>query len=53
MTGWGGGNPNAAENGPEDGYEKPRRTCPKCGDTFGNLPPHMRACSGDDREGQS
>lgn len=52
MTGWGGGNPNAAEASPGS-YEMPVYQCPKCGDDVQHLPAHMRACTGTDhREGQ-
>ena len=52
MTGFGRGSPNIEDTSPDAGYEVLEKTCPKCGETTGHLPRHMRACTGD-REGSS
>jgi len=40
---------HAHPNGPgaETSYE--RHECPRCGERYGNLPQHLRACDGGDR----
>lgn len=38
----------ATENVSNDGEERAKYRCPKCGDRYNTLPGHMRACDPDD-----
>lgn len=49
MTGWGGGNPDAADAGSDD-RELTQYECPKCENEYGQLAHHLRACTGGDAE---